>query len=779
MKRIYLLLAFLLVARVALAQNEDAKTRIANAFSKYFELDRENLHVQFDKTIFFTNETVWFKGYCFNKKEGKPFFETTNVFAVLYDGNGNALNEQLLFSYSGTFSGSFKLRSSMSSGFYYIRFYTNWMNNFPEDDAATYRLQIINENDTSVVEYPKDFSKINITFFPEGGQLVANAINNIGILITDCDGNPTEATDARIVNSKGELMGNFLVGKNGCGKMYLSPTQGETYKALVTVNGKTFDAVLPPAGNGLSIEVNNYAVAQKTIVKLRTNTFGAKILSGKALYLVAHQNEKATIFETAFSGNGTECELIIGSENLYPGPNIIRVIDGDMNELAQRIIFESRETDSGFFLSQTATDKGFKIVGYSNYPNANLSVSVLPDQSLAAGENDIFSSFLTNPYVQRKFQGLSILLSGITKAKKYSLDLMLLNQPPSQYSWKNIMAGPAKINYDFDIGLTIKGSLNKPLSNPKKYRMLLSSPMSLINDYTEINEKNEFIYKNLVFADDANFRFTLLEIPSIPVPTSFLHQIQNRRRSYNKALTLPPIPCAPGIKIPLDAPQFGKDVIMLDNIELTQKKKSALKYESKYGNASLRGYKINEEYAGTDLINFIGSHGFNVSRNAGRISITGRGISSFNGPPPTPEVYLNGRRLISFDELDGINTDDVDEIYMNANTIIGSMNNNRGVIKIYMKELGYADAKSATKLVDSKEGFAPIGTFEPPLYISTNDQGFKNYGIIHWIPYVLTDDKGNFSFDIPKTDIKSVTVRIQGVAPDGKLISESRTIVLP
>lgn len=779
MKRIHLLFTFLLVAVVASAQTEDTKAKIANVFTKYFELDRETIHVQFDKTVFFTNEAIWFKGYCFNKKEGKPFFETTNVFAVLFDGSGNAINEQLLFSYSGAFSGSFKLRSAMASGIYYIRFYTNWMNNFTEDDSATYRLQIINENDTSVTEYPQDLSKITIRFFPEGGQLVANAVNNVGILVTDCDDNPIEATDARIENAKGAIMGNFLVGKNGCGKMYLSPVSGETYKAVVTINGKTFDAMLPTAGNGLSIEVNNYAVAQKTIVKLRTNAAGAKELSGKPLFVVVQQNDKATIFETTFSGNETERELIIGSENLYPGLNIIRVIDGAMNEMAQRIIFESQETKSGFFLSQTATENGFKIVGYSNYPNANLSISVLPGESLAADTNDISSSFLTNPYLSRKLSGISALLSDITKAKKYTLDLMLLNQPPSLYHWNNLAAGPAKINYDFDIGLTIKGTLNKPLSNPKKHRMLLSSPMSLINDYTEITDKNEFIYKNLVFADDANFRFTLLEIPSIPVQSTFLHQIQNRKRPYNKPFLPPPAPCSPGRQIPLDVPQFGKDVIMLDNIELTQKKKSTLKYESKYGNASLRGYKINEEYAGTDLLNFIGSHGFNVSRNAGRISITGRGISSFNGPPPTPEVYLNGRRLLSFDELDGINTDDVDEIYMNANTIIGSMNNNRGVIKIYMKELGYADTKSATKRVETKEGFAPITAFEAPLYVSTNDKGFLKYGIIQWLPYVLTDDKGNFSFEIPKTDVKSVTVRVQGVTPDGKLFSELRTIVLP
>jgi hypothetical protein len=86
-----------------------SKQKIADAFIRYFELDRESVHAHFDKSIFFTNEEIWFKGYVFNKKNDTPFFETTNVFAVLLDDNGKTVSEQLLFSYIGTFSGSFKL----------------------------------------------------------------------------------------------------------------------------------------------------------------------------------------------------------------------------------------------------------------------------------------------------------------------------------------------------------------------------------------------------------------------------------------------------------------------------------------------------------------------------------------------------------------------------------------------------------------------------------------------------------------------------------------------
>ena len=44
------------------------KETISSAIESYFELERENIHVQLDKNVFMINETIWFKGYVYNKK---------------------------------------------------------------------------------------------------------------------------------------------------------------------------------------------------------------------------------------------------------------------------------------------------------------------------------------------------------------------------------------------------------------------------------------------------------------------------------------------------------------------------------------------------------------------------------------------------------------------------------------------------------------------------------------------------------------------------------------
>jgi hypothetical protein len=775
MKNIPTLLLLLFFGGNALAQQSSAKEKIGDAIANYFDLDRETIYAHFDKSIFFTNEEIWFKGYCFNKKQATPFFETTNVFAQLLDEDGKQISEQLLFSYNGTFQGSFKLGPQIKSGRYIVRFYTNWMNNFPEDESAAYPLQVINENEQVVTEYTiPDYSKINITFYPEGGHFVEGVANNLGVRVTDCDGNAIETREAKIVDRNGETVSNFLVGKNGCGKTYITPGLNQL-KAIVTVGEKTVEALLPTATEGIALEVNNYALPGKTIVKLRVNQNKLSQYS-KPIFIVAQQNNKSTIFETEI--NGAQTEMVIANSSLYPGVNVIRVIDSNLDELAQRIICDIPENVQEFSFSTNKNNDKIKIVGHSNFPNAEISIAVLPTQSRATITNELKSALLIDPYLTTPMRNAAALLESPTKAKRYELDMFLLNQDSGKYDWRFIKNAPAKTTYDFDIGLTVKGTISQKLSDPKKYRILLSSPLSMISDYSAINDKMEFLFPNLVFGNVANFRFTLMRIPSDPVESTFFHQILNRKRPFNKPFTPLPQPCSPGRLVPLDAPQFGRDVIALDNVEITGKKKTGLKYGAKFGNASLHGYKIDETYNGTNLLNFIEMNGFNVSRNFGNVYITGRLKTSLNGQQTTPEIYINSRELTTFDELQDINMEDVDEIYLNPHAIVASMNNNMGVIKIYLKKMDYGNIKTATKSFEIKDGFSPINTFEPPIYLSTADKGFEKYGIIQWVPTILTDANGDFVFDVPKTDAKTVMLNIQGFTPDGKMISIERPIPL-
>ena len=67
MKKLSLLL-FSLFCCTALSQTTDEKPEeIQQLFSEYFLLDRENIHVHFNKNIYFTDEQVWLTGYVYRQ----------------------------------------------------------------------------------------------------------------------------------------------------------------------------------------------------------------------------------------------------------------------------------------------------------------------------------------------------------------------------------------------------------------------------------------------------------------------------------------------------------------------------------------------------------------------------------------------------------------------------------------------------------------------------------------------------------------------------------------
>ena len=70
---------------------------ISENINSYFTLDRENIHLHLNKTIYVNNETIWFKGYVLDKKTKKLHPNTTNVFITLYDSNKKEISTKLFY----------------------------------------------------------------------------------------------------------------------------------------------------------------------------------------------------------------------------------------------------------------------------------------------------------------------------------------------------------------------------------------------------------------------------------------------------------------------------------------------------------------------------------------------------------------------------------------------------------------------------------------------------------------------------------------------------------
>lgn len=767
------LLACLFVSQTFFAQNSPEKEKIVESVSNYFYMDRENIHVHLDKKTFMVDETIWFKGYVYNKKSNTPFLETTNVYALLYDSQGVELHEKLLFAYGGAFSGNFKISPDLPSGQYHLHFYTNYMNNFAEDESVQYTINIVNPQNAFVIDETAVGQKIKLEVFPEGGQLISGVANNVAIKVTDCNGLPTKAKEAQVQNGSGKIISTVVLDRFGIGKMYVTPT-GEVLKAVASVDGKTHEAFFPPTEkNGIALEINNYALAGKTLLKFRASS---EYVKPDAKYLIViQQNDKTNIFDLSIKQPQTE--MVISNENFFPGTNSVRIITSDLRQIAERSVFYFSEYHKAAIAVERKQNGTFKISG-SNGSKSNLSIAVFPVNSKAAYEtSDLKSAMMIDSYFAQRSENIAQLLSEPTKANKFQLDLFMLTRPASKYLWANMLGTAPKLTYDFDIGLAIKGNVGRSFGDPKSYRIKLRSTKSYLTDYSEIDSKGEFVFKNLVFANDSELLFNLLKNPSTPQNFNLFQQIQNRKRGYRRGFKPPIAACERPLRnLDLaDIPVFGADVVQLDEISVKAASKKTLKYSQNFGNAALRGVKVTDENNRTDLLTFLSFQGFNISRNRGNVDILTRNITTtLQGQPSRPVVYVNGRQVLTFDELLDIHMMDVDEIYYDINALVPSMNNFVGIIKIYLRRPDQLDSRSVTKLVTVPLAFATIDEYEPPKYIQTDSKGFNELGIINWIPNVITDDSGKFELEFYSMGKDAIKVIVEGMTTDGKLIHEEK-----
>lgn len=260
----FFLLASLLTSIFIQAQDNSKNTqeKLFKNISEYYEMDRENIHLHLNKSTYLTGEGIWFKGYIIEKKNKLPFANTSNVYVKLLDQNGLEVDSKLLAAENSTFEGQFKLDLNLKSGTYYLQSYTNYMNNFFEDESNISKIEIINADDEKYISPKKvNLNAINITFFVEGETFLEGVKNIITLKAEDCNGNGVIINDAEISDDTNAALTTFSTDQFGFGKFEINNTKNTQYKLLYVLNEKKIIKNIPNVVlNGYTLQVNNYSL---------------------------------------------------------------------------------------------------------------------------------------------------------------------------------------------------------------------------------------------------------------------------------------------------------------------------------------------------------------------------------------------------------------------------------------------------------------------------------------------------------------------------------------
>jgi hypothetical protein len=764
--------------------SEQAKLKIASVFENYFHLEREAIHLHLNKTVFLHKESIWFKGYVINKKDSKPFF-TTNIFILLLDENGTQISEQLVYGNNGVFTGKIDLKNNLASGKYYIQAYTNWMNNFSEDESSISTITIINPAE-GIKNYKKlDTRSLTITVNPEGGNYVKDVEITLGISFLDCMNNTINNLEGALQTIDGKTLKTFRIDEFGHAKINIVPT-AQKLKIVFNSNEKRYEKELvSPSELGLGLTVDDNRSKNNIYVNVSTNRQTLKTLSNKPLFLVINKNQNVRIQEFKFDTDA-KINFAVEKKNLFHGINTVRIIDSDLNQLCERILyFDSLQVNSGKTILMRKSSKKANqttLSGSNALSNSSLSISTLPEHTKTNDYNKISINvgLNINPYLITPIENPYYYFQNFDAARKAAFDLLLINQSSSKYQWNNMKMNIPKTNYSFDVGLGLKGKIDAEIKNKTLHKVKLLYYPALISLISDVSEEGNYFIDKFVVADSTNLELSLLKLPDFKKAKNKLSpQILNRNRPFNKPLKIKSNPNCLEYEFEFDKvseeyPDFAEGAVKLDDVTIEKKSTTPkLTFEKEPGNFLLRGYKIDSTLISMPLINFIASKGFKVRRSQEGISISrDGGVNSLSSGQTSAEILINGRILFSFNELDFMQMSEIDEIFISRIAIVPGLRNKEGIIKIYTNNLYQQAVEVKTPLFFMERGFSKATFYKAEEYRNPLEKGFTNYGVIDWNAHLVSEKNGAFEFNITNFDIAKVRINIEGMSIEGELIQE-------
>ncbi|WP_431244162.1 hypothetical protein ACQ9BO_07235 [Flavobacterium sp. P21] len=375
------------------SQEISNQDKITKYLSDYFSEDREIIHVQFNKNIYTNNEDIAFKGYILSKNNNIPNSSTTNVQLVVYNDEEQIIQKQLLLAQEGIFSGGIHLNEKFKSGKYYFHFYTNWMNNFKEDDSFNQTIEVIDKNNPYVFETNEpNWQTAEISLFPEGGIILSDVVNTIGIKITDCNKKGIEITDGVILDSKANEISNFRTNKMGNGVIYLRAQLNEKYTLKINTDKLKIQQPLGKiAETGLILTQKDYTAKNNLLVVLKTNEKGLQTFQNKKFIVLIQQNGNLMQHEVTFNNNKTEQPIFFDKKSLSNGIHTIRLLDEDLNEITERLTYlEEDPNPLTIFQTKATANDSIILSGKVETNNAHLSISILPEKSICNNQKNQF-----------------------------------------------------------------------------------------------------------------------------------------------------------------------------------------------------------------------------------------------------------------------------------------------------------------------------------------------------------------------------------------------------
>lgn len=265
-------------------------------------LPQEKVYLHFDNTNYYQGDPIWFQCYVVTSESNRPSNLSKTLYVELLNPGGEIIAKRVLPIKKGRCQGSFELTQlPFYAGFYEVRAYTKYMLNFGEEAIFSRVFPVFDKPAKpggfeekkmpkyAVYKYPQarkrttKAKKVNLKFFPEGGNLVKDIPSCVAFEVTDAYGNPI-VLSGKVVNREKEEIVSFATTHEGRGVFTYTPVGEGNGRAEVEFGGKKYHFNLPKARlQGCGLHVDNLLGEDSIAISVQKNPHTPAIVLGLAV----------------------------------------------------------------------------------------------------------------------------------------------------------------------------------------------------------------------------------------------------------------------------------------------------------------------------------------------------------------------------------------------------------------------------------------------------------------------------------------------------------------
>ena len=455
-----------------------------NIFSMAYPQEKVYLH--FDNTGYFIGENIRFKAYAVDCTLDSLSTLSSVLYVELVSPGGEILEKRKIKLKDGLGHGDISLDKILTSGFYEVRAYTQWMTNWKGDVCFSRVFPIFRrpekEGDFSqkiidkysgvwrlpdyrgTKEVPLFASPVTVTFYPEGGTLVDDIESTVAFSV---GGKIFEdSIKGAVISDSGDTITEVKCGPNGRGIFKITPPCSKM--RLVLSEGKRAGYPLPESisdGCVLSVDAvngDNISCEISCTSEWHGKTVGMNVM-----------HDGCIIGSGVYRLGKKPCKFTLARQDMPEGVSDIIIYNRHGKILASRMFFILHQpTRNDSIIISTNS------LSLSPCAPISLDIEARPETEFSLSAVDVSTMGNGIPYGVKSWLLLSSDIKGYIHNADYYVesddlehrkasDLLMLVQGWRRYDWR-MMAGEDtfRIQQPMEHGLVLSGRAT-PIGNEK------------------------------------------------------------------------------------------------------------------------------------------------------------------------------------------------------------------------------------------------------------------------------------------------------------------------